>query len=647
MRGLFAVSGDNIELVRAQYAAFSKQIPILYFILITNSLAVGYSFYGVAPDYLSLYFPGALCAICAARLIFWLCHGSEKVTDDQAVRHLRQVHVLAAFLSVFFVTWALMLYQYGDAYGRGQVAFYIALTVMGCIACLMQVRSAALLVAVIVDVPYVLYFLVVGNSSLRAMAVNIALVSVAMMVMLFGYARDFANLVDSRKSLMQKQEETQRLSDENLRLANLDSLTELGNRRQFFTMLEAAFARACTHGGRFAIGVIDLDGFKPVNDTHGHIVGDRVLVEASRRLQSFSEAVVYRLGGDGFAVIVEGAVSADQLQALGQHLIGALHAPFLFDPLDVRVGCSVGFAVYPDSAATAAQLYERADYALYHAKRYRRGEAVLFSAAHEEEICQYSAVELALRRADLESELSMVFQPIIDAEAGRPMALEALARWTSPSLGEVSPANFIPVAERNGMIRVLTRVLLQKALASMQSWPGDIRLSFNLSAHDISSAAGVLRIVDIIHRSGVDPRRIDFEITETAIASDFETAQETIRTLKALGAGISLDDFGAGYSSLSHVRSLPLDKIKIDRSFIVDIATNKTSRDIVKSLRSLCDDVGMLCIAEGVEDQEQVAALAGVGCRLLQGFFFSTPIPERDVAAYLAVAAAERRRAAQ
>lgn len=638
IRKLFTVQGDNVDLTRAQYAAFAKQIPLLYFILITNSLAVCYSFYGVAPNILSVYIPGVLCLFCLARFFFWLGHSADRVSDAQAFRQLRQVNRLAAVLSAFFTAWGLSLYSYGDAYGRGQVAFYIALTVIGCIFCLMHVRSAALLVTLIVNVPYIMFFMFEDHASLRATAVNIALVSVAMMAMLFVYYRDFANLVESRKSLMQKQEETQRLSDENLRLANLDSLTELPNRRRFFSALDEAFARAARAGGRLAIGVVDLDGFKPVNDTYGHMVGDRLLVEAARRMEICCRDVarLYRLGGDEFALIVEGGASVDALDDCGCRILAAIRAPFNLGEIDLRIGCSAGFAAYPDSAETPAQLYERADYALYHAKRHERGEAVLFSAEHEEEIRKNGAIELALHSADLERELSMVFQPIVDARTGRTLALEALARWTSPTLGEVSPATFIPVAERTGFIRRLTRVLLRKALAAASEWPATVRLSFNLSANDISAADGVLQIIDIIHRSGVAPRRIDFEITETTIAQDFEQACETIRALKALGVGISLDDFGAGYSSLSHVRALPLDKIKIDRSFIVDITTNEVSYNIVKALQSLCADIGVTCVAEGVEDAEQVLALSSVGCNVAQGFYFSRPIAEWDVIPFLA-----------
>lgn len=648
LRRFFTVPGDNMELVGAQYAAFSKQIPLLYFLVIANTLAVCFVLYGLAPVYLTVYMPGALCLFCAVRCVVWIARRNETLSNEEALRTLRAVNRRAVIISAFFVGWALSLYSYGDAYSRGQVAFYIALTVVGCTVCLMHVRSAALLLALTVNTPYIVFFLMAEQASLRAMAVNIALVTAALIATLFGYHRDFANLVYSRISLTEKQAETQRLSDENLRLANQDSLTGLANRRSFFTALNEATARAATTGAPLAIGVIDLDGFKPVNDTYGHLVGDRLLVEAAQRMQTCCDgaASVYRLGGDEFALIVDHDISGDRLAALGRMIIANMRAPFLLGNIDARIGASIGFAVYPDSADTPARLYERADYALYHVKRRHRGEALLFSAEHEEQIRKYGAIELAMQSADFDKELALVFQPIVDARTGQPIALEALARWTSPTLGPVSPATFIPVAERNGMIRQLTKMLLRKALAAAAQWPENIKLSFNLSAHDISAADGVLQIIDIIHRAKIAPRRIDFEITETAIAQDFEQARATIKALKALGAGISLDDFGSGYSSLSHVRALPLDKIKVDRSFIVDIATDKTSHDIVKSLLSLCRDVGIGCVVEGVEREEQLVALREIGCAIVQGYYFSRPIEEPRVAAYLNAGLAPRGRQA-
>lgn len=642
IRNLFTISGDNPELILAQHSAFTKQIPLLYFILATNSLAVAFSFYGGAPEYLTVYAPAVLCVFCFGRFGWWLTHRGPLVSVDMALAHLRQANTLATVLTVSFTAWGLAIYPYGDPYARGQVAFLMALTMIGCIFCLMHVRSAVLSVVLFANVPYFAFFIFDEQVSMRSMAVNLALVSVAMVVVTAAYFRDFSNLVESRKS-------TQRLSDENSRLANLDSLTNLANRRSFFVALSDAFARHAPPRTRFAIGVVDLDGFKSVNDTYGHITGDKLLIETSRRLEAACNGQIqlFRLGGDEFALIVEGGPGDDDLHDLGRAIGDAVRAPYSKGVIQAAIGCTIGFAAYPDSANSPMRLYERADYALYFAKRQRRGQVVLFSSEHEEQIRTDGMIELALQNADFEQELTMAFQPILDAESGRTLSFEALARWNSPALGHVSPAFFIPVAERTGMVRSMTKVLLRKSLAAAAKWPDEVHLAFNLSVHDISVSEGVLHIISIINQSGVDPKRIEFEITETAVSQDFEQARETVKTLKALGARVSLDDFGTGYSSLSHIRSLTLDKIKVDRSFVTDIANNKVNHVIVKSLRALCDDMNLECVVEGVETEEEMRTLIDIGCNVQQGYYFSRPIPEEQALAYIAHDALEERRGAQ
>jgi diguanylate cyclase (GGDEF)-like protein len=645
LAGLFRVPDNNPDLTRAQFTAFSKQIPLLYFILITNTLAVSYTFSGLAPFWQAVGVPLLMCALCFGRLVWWLRQRGQQPSDAQVLAYLRFTNWLGVGMAALFAGWAIFLYGYGDTFAKGQVSFYVALTVIGCIFCLMHLRSAALGVTLVVNVPYVIYFFMTGVPTLRAVAINHALVSAAMVTVLFIYYRDFADLVASRKSLIAEQRATQALSDENFRLANLDSLTELPNRRRFFAELNGSFVKAERDGRRVALGIIDLDGFKPVNDTYGHSVGDRVLVEAGRRIREACaelEAVsrlgihVARLGGDEFGLVICGDPTEAELEHLGQSVCARVRLPYQLDTLHAGIACSVGFALYPQSAATADTLYECADYALYHAKRHARGQAVVFSREHEAEIRSRGVIEHMLQGADLDKELQLAFQPIVDAASERPVAFEVLARWHSPKLGLVSPADFIPAAERIGMIRPLTRVLLRRALAAARSWPDDVRLSFNLSAHDICAAEGVLPIIAIVEGSGVAPRRIEFEITETAITFDFARAQQAIATLKLMGCGISLDDFGTGYSSLSHVHRLPLDKIKIDRSFIADINDNPVSHKIIKSLTSLCEDMELTCVAEGVETRAQLDSLRRLGCQLIQGYYFARPMAQEAVAAYLA-----------
>jgi diguanylate cyclase (GGDEF)-like protein len=636
---LLRVPSDNPELTRAQFAAFSKQIPLLYFLLITNSLAVAYTFVPLAPGWLTMAVPALLCAVTGFRMVWWLRQRHLVPGDAEVLRHLRLTNRMAGPLGVLFACWSLALFPYGDPFAKGQVAFFTAVTVIGCIFCLMHSRSSALIVTVVVNVPCVLFFLLTGEHALKAIAVNQILVSGAMVTVLFIYYRDFADLVASRKSLIPQQAATQALSDENFRLANLDSLTELPNRRRFFAELARAFAEAEDNGTRLAVGIIDLDGFKPVNDTFGHTVGDRVLIEAARRIleacEGFTERPVHlaRLGGDEFGLVVGGDPLDADLLALGSHIGDRVKLPYQHD---TTLSCSIGFALYPRSVENAEALYECADYALYHAKRQQRGRSVIFSSELEAEIRSRGVIEHLLRQADFATEMRLVYQPIVDATTERTTAFEVLARWQSPRLGLVSPADFIPAAERIGLIRSLTRALLIKALAVAKTWPDHICLSFNLSAHDICSPEGILPLIAVIEASGVSPHRIDFEITETAVTFDFARAQASIAALKAMGCGISLDDFGTGYSSLSHVHLLSLDKIKVDRSFVAEINDNGVAHKIVKSIAGLCADMDLTCTVEGVETKEQLNSLRELGCDLIQGYLFAKPMPAEAVVGYLA-----------
>ena len=445
-------------------------------------------------------------------------------------------------------------------------------------------------------------------------------------------------------ALKQEERVLRQARDTAMAESHTDPLTGLANRRWFFAELTKLHEQSKATGGAFAIGIIDLDGFKPVNDTFGHMTGDRVLTEAAQRLKEAcgDDIILARLGGDEFGFILSGSPTRDELRWLGAAISDIIRLPYAVGSSQALLGSSIGVAGYPQSANDPQALFERADYALYHAKRHQRGQMVIFSTEHEEQIRSHSVIEQALQNADLDAELSMVFQPIVDITTGRVRAFEALARWQSPTLGHVSPDRFIPVAERAGHVRGVTKTLLKKALAALAQWPADIRMSFNLSAHDLSDSETVVQIIAIINRSRVDPKRIDFEITETAVAHDFKQAQVAVQTLKALGAGISLDDFGTGYSSLSHVHRLPLDKIKVDRSFITDIGSNPVSLKIVKSLTALCADMGLDCIIEGVETSAQLATLRDLGCRMVQGYYFAKPMTEAEVPEYLASAEEKR-----
>ena len=421
------------------------------------------------------------------------------------------------------------------------------------------------------------------------------------------------------------------------RVALRDPLTDLPNRRGFREMLFNALQAADNVGAKVAVGVVDLDGFKPINDAFGHATGDELLIQVSQRLSQClgNNNYIARLGGDEFGFIIPKPANEQRLMEIGNMICNELAKSFQLTGVVAEIGASVGISTYPDDTRDVEELCEKADYALYHAKQSRKGTATIFNNSHAEEIRAMAQMEQVLRQANFSEELYVVFQPITDIHSRRTAAFEALARWKSPVLGDVPPGLFIRAAEHSGQILQLTRHLLQRALEGARHLPADQRISVNLSARDIASMDAVHELLEIVKNSGVDPGRIVFEITETALVCDFEQAKNALHELHAIGTKIALDDFGTGHSSLSHLRLLPIDKLKIDSSFISDILTNHTSEDIVRTLIRLCDNMRIGCVIEGIETEAQFQKVCDLGGQFLQGYYFARPMPLVDVAAHL------------
>nr|WP_298415648.1 EAL domain-containing protein [uncultured Halomonas sp.] len=628
---LFMVNTRNPELLHAQLKAFSKQVPLLYFIVSVNALILSVTYYGQAPSSLTVMVPAFLVGLCLLRVVFWLRSKHRPVSDKAAIRRLYGVVILGSLLGILYLTWAIALYGYGDAFSKSHAVFIAAITIIGCIICLMHLRAAALSLMMLIAVPFSLFLMLTQGAGFAAIGISLLLVSAPMVYILVVVSTDFERMINS-------QIETTRLGDESYRLANIDSLTDLPNRRYFFQQLDRLLEDAKREHKAFVVGIIDLDGFKAVNDLYGHAVGDRVLIEAGERLDALSSEtiVIARLGGDEFGVLLTDGYESPDVIAFGEQVCQVLQAPFCMPGVVANITGSVGFALYPDAGTTHEVLYERADYALNYAKEAQRGKPTIFSKSHETEIRTRCAIEQALRSADLEAAMTLNFQPLFDAQKQTTVGFEALARWHHEELGSISPDVFIAIAERSELINKLTQVLLRKALAAAMTWPEDIYISFNLSVRDILSDECISRIIEIVAGSGVAPGRISFEVTESALMGDFEQAQDAIDRLRALGVKISLDDFGTGYSSLSYVHRLPLDTIKIDRSFVTNIETQDTSKNIVRTIIDLCRNLEISCVVEGMETEAQARILLALGCRTMQGYFFSKPMAQDDVLPFLA-----------
>ncbi|WP_162234248.1 putative bifunctional diguanylate cyclase/phosphodiesterase [Novosphingobium sp. Leaf2] len=406
-------------------------------------------------------------------------------------------------------------------------------------------------------------------------------------------------------------------------LADSDGLTGLYNRRRFYADLESAATPATLNA--MTVGLVDLDRFKPVNDTFGHPVGDRLLVEVARLLRDTAgpDATLYRIGGDEFGMIVR--LDAEAALRLAETMCAVVAAPMRICDRQVSVGASIGLAAYSDAQLSPTELAKRADHALYHAKREKPGQAVQFSPQLERRVTDDHIIEAELQSCELESELRFDVQPIVSMRTGAIVGGELLARWTSARLGVVEPQRFVEIAERSTLIHKLTRNAMRSALELLDVLPADRTLAVNVSACDLHCAETVNALLDMVGRSRVDHRRLCIEVTETAVMRNLDAAIDALARFRAMGLEIALDDFGTGYSSLSNLHRLPLDKVKIDRSFAWDL-DNAYSMSIVHAVVGLCNSLGLACIVEGVETIAQATKLQGIGCDLMQGYLFSYPL---------------------
>ncbi len=625
----FAVDVSDPALVRSQLQAFSRHVPLVYAILIVNTAAVAITHVRFAPAWVAIDLPAALCALALLRCVVWWQRRHDSFSPQRAVQKLRRTLWLATVFGLLFTAWSVLLFRYGPAYEKAQVAFYMATTVVACVFGLIHVRAAALLLLAIVTGSFTASLLAEGREVFVAMAIDMLFVGCALAFIVHLYSRSFDQLIHSQRELQANQAVAQKLNEENFRLANIDSLTGLPNRRSFFSSLGALAEQDGDGPARFQMGLIDLDGFKQVNDIYGHASGDLVLREVGARLLALADPTLFfaRLGGDEFGVIVQRRLDEAELLRLGETICTRLSAPYPLGDHTAELSGTVGWAGLPPAQVSVAELFERADTALYVGKGSQRGAAVVFSAEHEHQVRRASLVAQELRAAHLDDELYLMFQPICDVQRNGVVGYEALGRWRNPKLGEVSPEEFIRIAERTDLIRGVTDALLRKALAEAAKWPADVYLSFNLSALDIASVARAQRLLDLVFASAMPPARVHFEITETALTRDFHQARASLALIKQAGCRVWLDDFGTGYSSLSHVHRLPFDALKIDRSFVADIDTDLASAKIVKSVLDLCRNLGLACIVEGVETGAQREVLAALGGRVMQGYLFGRPAP--------------------
>lgn len=419
-------------------------------------------------------------------------------------------------------------------------------------------------------------------------------------------------------------------------LARHDPLTGLPNRRFFAEKLDECLRNA-NDAQRVAVLMLDLDGFKKVNDAHGHAAGDKALCEFAQRVSVVlrADAVLARMGGDEFAIIMPKIESLEDPTNLARRIAATVAEPFLIDDAAADFGVGVGIAIAPDDGTDPDELLRRADRALYRAKAAGRSSVRFFEPEMDTHVERRIQIERELRRAIASDLVVPYYQPLVSLRGDSIIGFEALARWKNTDMGFIAPDVFIPIAEETGLINVLGDQLFRRACLDAETWPPDLVLAFNVSAVQLRDPTLGLRILTILEQTGFNPRRLEIEITETALVENIGVAQTVIDDLRTAGVRIALDDFGTGYATLSQLLSFHLDKIKIDRSFVSALDKNGDSLVIVRAILGIAKGFGLTTTAEGIEDAAQLAALKDNGCVEGQGYLFGKAIPAADIPALL------------
>ena len=625
--------------MREQYRSLARIAPYHCGVAIVATAIVGYLAGTTSPPLGAIVLVGAL-AIVLYRLAHWLevrpC--MERQSLDVIRRDLRQANVEIPTLTLVFCLLAVTAFGRVEPLEESLLLVASWIVAAACALCLMRLARCAVLVVAAATAPITAALGLSGHQYGTWLAALIVIASSLIGYMLIENSRAFFELVRSRFTIADMHRAAEEGRQAATAIANSDYLTGLPNRRFLLSLLADRTQAGQARAKPFAVGLVDLDGFKPINDIHGHQAGDAILKQVGDRLAAAMRGRGHaaRMGGDEFAIVCDGIEGRNAAIALGREIREVFAAPFHVEELTIHVGCTSGFALFPASADQPDRLIRLADIALYRAKTRRRGDIGVFDVGDENAAIARAKLEQALYRAVACSSIGVDFQPIVELATGRITGFESLARWRDCELGPIAPKVFIPLAEQLGLMEKLSFDLLEKAVNAAAQWPSDMLLSFNLSAEQLLMPSAGPDIVAALGEFGFSASRFEVEVTETAITKNFDAARATIEALRAAGVRVALDDFGAGHSSLAQVRDLDLDKIKIDKSFIDRVCLDPKIASLTRSIIDMAHRLDLPCVAEGIERPEQLEELRLAGCTGGQGWLFARAMPEAAAARYIA-----------
>lgn len=624
----FRLRTDDPDLLRAQFAELIRHIPLLYGILSANVIALALSCWHLQSPWLTRFLPFVFCAICVTRA-FWWWRRRYGVFDDQTIRTLmRSTSLIAAVMAAAVVAWVLVLFSMGDAADRGHFAFFLTITLIVCSFFLMPVRSAALSVAAIGIVPTVSFFLVIDDGRFWVEAGILACAGVGMILVLHRYNLSFAELIYSQRHLRSRQRETERLSDENRRIALTDALSGLPNRRALITRLEDVHSRSKSGSVNVAILVVDLDGFKQINDNFGHDVGDTIIrrigVEFARLVPQ--EAVLFRMGGDEFAILLEGPDAEALAMAVAACILSWLSLPLRMGAHEFQLGASIGVAGSAAGVVDPYELLRHADTAMYRAKSEGGNGALAYTPEMDAGRAWRQQVTTEMRAGIDQHEFSVLYQPLVDARTGKVVAAEALARWSGRRGELLGPAEFIPIAESSGLIHPLGLLVLRQACTELTDHPA-LRLNVNVSPAQFRHPHFERDVAAVLEETRFPPQRLQIEITEGYLIDNPDRANRAIAAFTEMGVQVVLDDFGSGFASIGYLRQFPFSGIKIDRSLAAGLGHDPSALKLITGMVHLANGLDMSVTAEGIESESQATLFRIAGCHELQGYHFGVPAP--------------------
>lgn len=612
----------EVPLLREQYRSLTGLMPVMYGAILSVVALLVLTFHATTPIWLNTYAPGALAVVVIIRGARWLRarSGVDDATPDAMLRACKTTVVLGTVLSFGFSLIGLFLMQYGEP--AQQTLAILLIWVLAIVSgfCLYSVPSAAIGVVVAATLPLSVGFALDDHPIISNLAPVFLLVTILVTYVIREIYSNFASVVRASQVIAANEARS-------THLAYHDALTGLPNRLLLAERLERALDCARREGMAFAVHCIDLDQFKEVNDRFGHEAGDDLIRRTSFMLASVCGPfdTLARLGGDEFALVQWGATQ-ESAATLADELIALLRAPIQISAGRVSVGCSVGVSLVEDGKLDGVECLRRSDLALYAAKDKGRGRYVFFNSEMDNASRDRFKIRDELREALERDGVSLVYQPQVDN--GVLYGVEALARWKHPELGDISPGVFVSIAEESELILTLGEFVMRRAFEDSRLLHG-LTVAVNISAAQIRDDGFLCTLRALMEETAVDPTRIELEITEGLLLSEDPRTLAVLQEARAMGFRIALDDFGTGYSSLSYLQRYPIDKIKIDRSFVATLGLEGGADAIVGAIIRLARALRLDVIAEGVETEAQRVRLAAVGCGHIQGYLFGRPMPLR------------------